>query len=98
MDDTTTGQILIILCCVLLSAFFSAGETAFTSLNKVRLKSLANGGNSRAVLTLKLAECYDKLLSTILIGNNIVNIASASVAALVFTRLWGSAGVTLSPR
>lgn len=96
MDDITTGRILIILCCLLLSAFFSAGETAFTSLNKVRLKSLANGGNSRAALTLKLAERYDDLLSTILIGNNIVNIVSASVATLVFTRLWGSAGVTFS--
>lgn len=95
MDDITTGRILIILCCVLLSAFFSAGETAFTSLNKVRLKSLTNGG-SRTALTLKLAERYDDLLSTILIGNNVVNIAGASVATLVFTRLWGSAGVTFS--
>lgn len=96
MDDRSTYQILLILFCTLMSAFFSASETAFTTLNKVRIKSLANTGNARAAVTLKLAENYDSLLSTILIGNNVVNIAGASIATVVFTRFYGSAGITLS--
>jgi CBS domain containing-hemolysin-like protein len=79
-----------------MSAFFSASETAFTTLNKVRLKSLANNGNARAEAALTLADHYDSLLSTILIGNNVVNIASASIATIVFTNLYGGAGVTIS--
>ncbi|QAT49855.1 HlyC/CorC family transporter [Caproiciproducens sp. NJN-50] len=94
--DKSTSQILLILLFILMSAFFSASETAFTTLNKVRIKSLANNGNTRAAVTLMLAENYDSLLSTILIGNNIVNIASASVATILFTSLFGGAGVTVS--
>jgi CBS domain containing-hemolysin-like protein len=79
-----------------MSAFFSASETAFTTLNKVRIKSLANNGNIRAAATLRLAENYDSLLSTILVGNNIVNIAGASIATIVFTNWYGGAGITVS--
>lgn len=96
MDNKTGYQILIVLCCVLLSSFFSASETAFTSLNKVRIKSLANSGSARARFTMNLADNFDNLLSTILIGNNIVNIASASVATIIFMRFFGGMGVTLS--
>lgn len=96
MNNFYLYQILMIILCVLLSAFFSSSETAFTTLNKVRLKSLANNGNVRAGQALALAENYDNLLSTILIGNNIVNIAGASIATNLFTRLYGNAGVTLS--
>ncbi|WP_411677500.1 HlyC/CorC family transporter [Caproicibacter sp.] len=91
-----TYQILLILAFTLMSAFFSASETAFTTLNKVRIKSLANNGNERAAAAFHLVENYDSLLSTILIGNNIVNIAGASIATIVFTNLYGSAGVTIS--
>lgn len=94
--DKSTSQILLILVFTLMSAFFSASETAFTTLNKVRIKSLANNGNARASTTLRLAENYDSLLSTILIGNNVVNIAGASIATIVFTKLYGDAGVTIS--
>ena len=71
------GSILAMVICIAMSAYFSATETAFSSLNKTRLKVLADNGNRRAALTLKLAGNYDKLISTILIGNNIVNILVA---------------------
>lgn len=82
-------SIIAILVCVLLSAYFSATETAFSSLNKTRLKVLVDQGNKRAKLALNLTENYDKLLSTILIGNNIVNIALSSIATVLFIHLIG---------
>ena len=96
MDNQPAYQVLLIFIFTLMSAFFSASETAFTTLNKVRIKSLVNNGNDRAADTLKLAENYDSLLSTILIGNNIVNIAGASIATIFFTALYNGAGVTIS--
>ena len=69
--------------------YFSATETAFSSLNRIRIKNMAEKGNKRAGLVLKLSENYDGLLSTILIGNNIVNIASASLATVIFVKLLG---------
>ena len=72
------------------SAFFSASETAFSSLNQIRLKSRAEDGDSSAARVLNMAEQYDKLLSTILIGNNIVNIAAASIGTILFTRMLGA--------
>lgn len=73
-------SLIIIVLCVMMSAYFSATETAFSSLNRIRVKNMADKGNKRAALVLKMSENYDELLSTILIGNNIVNIASASLA------------------
>ena len=84
------------LVCLLLSAYFSATETAFSSANVTRLKMLAEKGNSRAALVCKLLERYDRLLSTILIGNNIVNIAMASIGTVLFVKSFGDAGATLS--
>ncbi len=79
------------------SAFFSASETAFSSLNQIRLKSRAENGDSSAARVLAMAEQYDKLLSTILIGNNIVNIAAASIGTILFTRMLGAErGATVS--
>ena len=65
-------MIVILIVLVILSAYFSATETAFTSLNRIRLKSKADAGNRRAALALRLVDQYDNLLSTILVGNNIV--------------------------
>ena len=96
MDTGVLLQILLMLFLVVCSAFFSATETAFSSLNRTRLKSLAEHGNVRAEKALRLAEKYDELLSTILIGNNIVNIALASIGTVLFVRWVGSAGVTVS--
>ena len=79
------------------SAFFSASETAFSSLNQIRMKSRAEDGDSSAARVLNMAEQYDKLLSTILIGNNIVNIAAASIGTILFTRMLGAErGATVS--
>ena len=78
---------LIIAVLVMLSAYFSATETAFSSLNKTRLRTMVENGDKKAELALALAESYDKLISTILIGNNIVNIAASSIATLMFVGL-----------
>ena len=79
------------------SAFFSASETAFSSLNQIRLTSRAEDGDSTAARVLAMAEQYDKLLSTILIGNNIVNIAAASIGTILFTQMLGAErGATVS--
>ena len=83
------NSILAIIACVVMSGYFSATETAFLSLNKTRLKAMAEGGSKRAALTLKMADDYDRLISTILIGNNIVNIAVASIATVLFIELMG---------
>lgn len=81
------STVLIIVLLVFFSAFFSASETAFSSLNKTRLKTMAEKGSHGAERALALSEKYDRLLSTILIGNNIVNIASASLATILFVQL-----------
>ena len=95
MDDNGL-YILALIALVAMSAFFSASETAYTSLNRARLKAMANNGDRRAERALKLSEDYDRLLSGILIGNNIVNILSASLATVLFVRLLGGAGVSVS--
>ena len=95
MDDNGI-LILALIALVLMSAFFSASETAYTSLNRARLKAMANAGNRRAAKALALSEDYDRLLSGILVGNNIVNILSASLATVLFVRLLGGAGVSVS--
>ena len=82
--------------CLLLSAYFSATETAFSSANSTRLKTLAEKGNKNAALACRLLGQYDKLLSTILIGNNIVNILMASIGTVLFVRCYGDAGATIS--
>ena len=82
--------------CLLLSAYFSATETAFSSASTTRLKTLAEKGNANAALACRLLEQYDRLLSTILIGNNIVNIATASIGTVLFVHHYGDAGATIS--
>lgn len=96
MDSDSIGQILFIAMLILMSAYFSASETAFFSMNKIRMKNMASNGSKRAELVLKLAENYDKLLSSILIGNNIVNIASSSIATVLFVKWLGNTGVSVS--
>ncbi len=95
MDDSF-GLILWIVVCIIGSAFFSATETAFSSFNRIRLKNLANDGNKRAELALSMSENYDKLLSSILIGNNVVNIAASSLATILFLKLSQTHGAMLS--
>lgn len=94
----SNNQILISLVILIgLSAFFSATETAFSSLNKIKIKSLANDGDRKALKVLRLAEDFPSLLSTVLIGNNIVNILASSLATLFFVNLIGKeSGVALA--
>ena len=84
-DSSSLTMIVILIVLVILSAYFSATETAFTSLNRIRLKSKADVGNRRAALALRLVDQYDNLLSTILVGNNIVNLSASSLATVFFT-------------
>ena len=81
------GILIVMIVLLALSAFFSATETAFSTFNRIRMKNMAQNGNKRAKLVLKLDEKYDKLINTILIGNNIVNIALSSIATIFFVDL-----------
>ncbi|MBQ1509102.1 MAG: HlyC/CorC family transporter, partial [Erysipelotrichaceae bacterium] len=94
MNNQTIIFILILL--VFLSGFFSATETAFSSLNRIRIKYLANNGNRRAQKTLTLVDDFTTFLSTVLIGNNLVNIVSASLSTVLFTAFFHENGVFLS--
>ena len=97
MDDGSIFMIVALIILIGLSAFFSAAETAYNSLNEIRLRSKAEDGDAKAAHTLALVERYDSLLSTILIGNNIVNIGASSLATVLFTRLVGGVyGPTVS--
>ena len=88
--------IIAIVVLILLSAYFSATETAFTSLNKLRIKKQASNGDAQAKLVLKLVENYGNVLTTVLIGNNIVNITMTSIATVLFVKLYGTYGPTVS--
>ena len=96
MDTGDLSTIIALVFLVICSAFFSASETAYTSLNLVRMKRMAADGDARAAKVLKLAERYENLLSSILIGNNIVNILASSLATVLFVRALGNKGVTVS--
>lgn len=86
-SQNVTIYVIILIALLILSGFFSATETAFTSLNRARLKVLADYGNKSAKKTLKYTENYDKLLYTILIGNNIVNLTLATISTLLFSEI-----------
>ena len=92
----TSTYIIIMAVCLVLSAYFSATETAFSSVNTTKLKALAEKGNKKAALACRLEEQYGKLISTVLIGNNIVNIAMASLGTVIFVRQYGDSGATIS--
>lgn len=95
MDSIPYDSIFLLGALLLLSGYFSASETAITSVNKVRLRNQAEQNNVKAIRSLKMAENFDQSLSTILIGNNIVNIAMATIATKIATDLYGSNGSTL---
>lgn len=84
LPDGSTVTFILMFVLVAFSAFFSASETAYTSFNRTKMKNLAAEGNKRAASALKLAESYDKVLSTILVGNNLVNIALSSITTVWF--------------
>lgn len=96
MNPENIRNIIALAVLILMSGYFSATETAFLSCNKTRLRTMAEKGNKRAALVNRLNENYDRLLSTILIGNNIVNLAAASIGTVLFVRLYGDIGATVS--
>ena len=89
-------SIIAIIVLVFFSAYFSATETAFTSLNRIRMKNMDNDGNQKAREVMELSENYDNLLSTILVGNNIVNIALSSISTVLFISIYPRYGATLA--
>lgn len=89
-------SIIAIVVLVTFSAYFSATETAFTSLNKIRLKNMAGDGDKKAKDVLEIFDNYDNLLSTILVGNNLVNIAISSIATVMFLELYPKYGATIA--
>ena len=96
MHPSTIIQLFTIILLILLSAFFSSAETALTTVNKFTLRSMADNGNKRAARVLKLISNSDKLISTILIGNNIVNISASALATTLTTNLFGSKAVGIA--
>ncbi len=94
MDSFSTYAAMAAL--VAFSAFFSAAETAFTSVNMIRIRTMAEEGDQKAAAAVRLAENYDRMLSTILIGNNLVNIALSSLTTVMATNLFGDAGVAVA--
>ena len=96
MESHIIAYGIAIIILIMFSAYFSATETAFTSVNRIRIKNLAGNGDKRAKRVLELTDKYDSLLSTILIGNNIVNILITVIATLLFVELYGSLGPTVA--
>ena len=86
-------NIILIILCLVFSGLFSSAEMAFSTVNKIRLKNYASQGNKRAEKALEIATKFDNALMAILIGNNVVNTASASIGTILFTEIFGSGGV-----
>ena len=95
MDPSQIIQLVTIGILLAMSAFFSSSETALTTVSAIRLKSLADNGNKNAKLVLKLKENPDKMLSAILIGNNIVNIAASSITTIFVQEMWGNFAISI---
>ena len=96
MDTSGVIQLISLFLLLLLSGFFSSAETALTTVNKVRIRTLCEEGNKRAKTTQKILDNYSKVLSTILIGNNIVNITASSLATTFAIKLWGNFAVGIA--
>ncbi|MGI6256723.1 MAG: HlyC/CorC family transporter [Anaerovoracaceae bacterium] len=96
MDNQNIGAIVAIVLLVICSGYFSATETAFTSVNRIKIKNMAGDGNRKAARVLDLIHQYDKMLTSTLIGNNIVNITMTTVATVLFIRLVGDMGATVA--
>lgn len=96
LDGNTISMIIAIVVLIAMSGMFSATETAFNTFNRVRMKNLASDGNKRATLVMELSENYDALLSTILIGNNIVNIGLTAIATVMLVAWFPTSGAAIS--
>ena len=96
MEKSDIWKILLVIGMMVFSALFSGAETAYSSVNKLRLKNYEAQGSKKAATALKLANRFDEVLTAVLIGNNIVNIAASSVSTLVFVSIFGSKGAGIS--
>lgn len=96
MDTASILQFVILAILLFLSAFFSSAETALTTVNKIKMKNMADEGNKRAALVLQVTEDSSKMLSAVLIGNNIVNLSASSLATTLAIRLLGSVGAGIA--
>lgn len=96
MDSDSIYMIIAMIILTAMSAFFSGTETAFTTFNRIKIKNMAQDGNKRAALALTLADDFDRLLTTVLIGNNIVNIALSSIGTVLFTTYFHANGPVVS--
>ena len=91
MPDGTVPLLVAIIVLIILSGFFSSTETAYSCANKIKLRSLSTNGNKRAGKVLDLTENnYDKFISTILVGNNIVNITASTIATIFFIKIFAN--------
>ena len=97
MDASAISQIIFLIILLILSAFFSSAETALTTVNKIRMRTLADDGNKRAERVLRITDDSHKMLSAILIGNNIVNLSASSLATTLAIKLWAASAQVLQP-
>lgn len=93
MDSTSVIQLIVLILLLILSAFFSSAETAFSTVNRVRIRTLVEEKNAKAIVAQKVLDSYNKMLSAILIGNNIVNISASALATSLTIHLWGNYAV-----
>lgn len=96
MDSSDIPKLISLIILLLLSAFFSSAETALVTVNKIRMRTLSESGNKKADRVLRVTEDSAKMLSAILIGNNLVNISASSLATTLATKLWGSVGAGIA--
>lgn len=96
MDSGDAIQLIILVVLLALSAFFSSSETALTTVNKIRMRTLADAGDKRAAYVLRVIENPGKMLSAILIGNNVVNLYASSLSTVLATEIWGNEIVGLA--
>lgn len=96
MGPSETGQLITVIILLCLSAFFSSSETALTTVNQIRMRTLADNGDKRAARVLRVTENPGKMLSAILIGNNIVNLSASSISTSLAIHLFGNTGAGIA--
>ena len=96
LDSDSIAQLIFLILLLLLSAFFSSAETAFTTASRIRMRTLSENGNKQAARVLKITDDMHKMLSAILIGNNVVNLSAASISTTLAIKLFGSMGAGIA--
>lgn len=96
MDPSVIGQLIVLIVLLLLSAFFSSSETALTTVNKIKIRTMADDGDARAKMVIKVTSRQNKMLSAILIGNNVVNLSASSLATTLAIKVLGNYGAGIA--